>query len=352
MLERMDRDQARQRNCLRSPIRMEVAARGQGDAPSVRGRSIDYHTAMLTLGRPYAPAAGSPAPWLGLFSGVLGVMAGIFWAVGRGLYDATVELTLMSMALLVPLGLGWFFRHLGAVCSAVAPASAAVCLGVVAWLGVERPLIGHDHFVLGWLVTLLVASVTFAWSSSGRASTPSVAFALAPDFVVENDGVQWLLFVPSNKLGVGNNEGFMLLLENCHDHERRVTVDVREIGTALIGGRDRVERASVDVALPALGFAAVRHPLVVAGDGPPTVYLWVDVRAKPRGLRGRSKPRNAPTAERYRPMLTALLNKRMPDPRQLGFAFLVDAAKQATAEPSAYVQLLDETQLRERFSQS
>jgi hypothetical protein len=289
---------------------------------------------------------------LGLVSGALGFMAGITWAGGRGLYDATVELTLMSMALMAVLGLGCFFRRLGAVCAVVPPASAAVCLGIVVWLGVEQPLIGHDHFVLGWLVTLLLASVAFAFIARGRASTPSVSFALAPEAVVENDGVQWLLFVPSNKLGVGNNEGFMLLLENCHDHERRVTVDVREIGTALIGGRDRVERASVDVALPALGFAEVRLPLVVAGEGPPSVYLWVDVRAKPRGLRGRSKPRNAPIAERYRPMLTAGLNERMPDPRKLGFPFFVDATKQATAEPSAYVRVLDETQLRERFSQS
>jgi hypothetical protein len=51
-------------------------------------------------------------------------------------------------------------------------------------------------------------------------------------------------------------------------------------------------------------------------------------------------------------MLTAGLNERMPDPRKLGFPFLVDATKQATAEPSAYVRVLDETQLRERFSES
>jgi hypothetical protein len=293
----------------------------------------------------------APAPWLGLYSGLLGFMAGIFWVVGRGLYDATAELTSMSVALLAVLGLGWFVRHQGPLCAAVPPASAAVCLGVVALLGVERPLIGYDHFLLGWIVMLLVASVAFAWISNGRATTPNVSFALTPEAVVENDGVQWLLFVPSNKLGVGNNAGVLLLLENCDDHERRVTVDVREIGTALIGGRDRVERSSVDVALPALGFAEVRLPIVVGSEGPPTAYLWVNVRAKPRGLRGRSKPRNAPTAERYRPMLSAWLNARMPDPRKLGFPFFVDAAKQATAEPSAHVRVLDETQLRERFNQ-
>jgi hypothetical protein len=272
----------------------------------------------------------------------------MIWIVGSNASDPTLELVVTSVVLLGVLGFAIYARHWGALAAAALPASAAVGLGSPAWFTCDQPLDRYEWFLLAWLAALVSASVAAVLLlRPSRATATNVLLELAGEVVVENDGVQWLLRLPRT-LGVGVQRG-IVELENCHDQERRVSVELREVGTALLNGNDRVQRASIDVTIPAAGFAEVCLPIIVAKAGPAKVHLWVSVCASPRTPRGRVKLQRAGTAQPYNPLYFSTVLK-VRDPATMGFGYVVAGDERGTQEPvEASARTLEVGEVRARL---